>query len=267
MAFDPDSDFSLDAITPLTDAVNELPFGIFEKYRKGEETDSQLWNRILDYQKDQIRDYDGIYFIIGNEIIEQEDLSSKLVTNNIDKEILEDILSELNDSVFLNQATFSSFVDYTWDSVGQNLADKILSESSNNYNGDNGHEILRELYNRIISDSLTKDYPRFASLSEPLKNLDKVVRLLKAGEKNKAIRFIDDYSSNNNMTKSVSWAILMCLNATSSRAWKYSKEEQALGKTLKSLVQSLIDSKPSDYLEILEDISTRTGLGNKLEVI
>jgi len=267
VAFDPDSDFSLDAITPLTDAVNELPFGIFEKYRKGEETDSQLWNRILDYQKDQIRDYDGIYFIIGNEIIEQEDLSSKLVTNNIDKEILEDILSELNDSVFLNQATFSSFVDYTWDSVGQNLADKILSESSNNYNGDNGHEILRELYNRIISDSLTKDYPRFASLSEPLKNLDKVVRLLKAGEKNKAIRFIDDYSSNNNMTKSVSWAILMCLNATSSRAWKYSKEEQALGKTLKSLVQSLIDSKPSDYLEILEDISTRTGLGNKLEVI
>ena len=69
------------------------------------------------------------------------------------------------------------------------------------------------------------------------------------------------------MTKSLSWSVLMCLNATSSRAWKYSKEEQALGETLKSLVQSLIDSKPSKYLGILEDISTRIGLGNKLEVI
>jgi predicted sugar kinase len=59
----------------------------------------------------------------------------------------------------------------------------------------------------------------------------------------------------------------MCLNATSSRAWKYSKEEQALGETLKSLVQSLIDSKPSKYLRILEEISTRIGLGSKLEVI
>jgi len=29
----------------------------------------------------------------------------------------------------------------------------------------------------------------------------------------------------------------------------------------------LIDSPPSDYLGILEDISARIGLGNKLEVI
>jgi hypothetical protein len=36
---------------------------------------------------------------------------------------------------------------------------------------------------------------------------------------------------------------------------------------LKSFVQSLIDSKPSEYLGTLEDISTRIGLGNKLEVI
>ena len=69
------------------------------------------------------------------------------------------------------------------------------------------------------------------------------------------------------MTKSLSWSVLMCLNATSSRAWKYSKEEQSLGETLKSLVQDLIDSKPADYLGILEDISNRIGLGNKLEVI
>ena len=32
-------------------------------------------------------------------------------------------------------------------------------------------------------------------------------------------------------------------------------------------IQSLIDSKPSEYLGILEEISSRIGLGNKLEVI
>jgi len=97
--------------------------------------------------------------------------------------------------------------------------------------------------------------------------LDKVVRLLKSGDKNRAVKEIESSSSNNNMTKSLSWSVLMCLNATSSRAWKYSKEEQSLGETLKALVQDLIDSKPTDYLEIIEEISTRIGLGNKLEVI
>jgi hypothetical protein len=91
--------------------------------------------------------------------------------------------------------------------------------------------------------------------------------MLKSGEKNDAIKLIETSSSNNNMTKSVSWATLICLNATSSRAWKYSKEEQSLGETLKSAVQELIDSQPSDYLGILEGISGRISLGNKLEVI
>ena len=119
----------------------------------------------------------------------------------------------------------------------------------------------------MVKDSLTSEYPKFRSLSEPLLLLDKIVRLLKSGDKNRAIREIESFASNNNMTKSLSWSVLMCLNATSSRAWKYSKEEKSLGETLNSLVQSLIDSKPSEYLEILVEISTRIGLGNKLEVI
>ena len=123
------------------------------------------------------------------------------------------------------------------------------------------------MYNKIVKDSLTSDYPRFKSLSEPLKLIDDVVRMLKSGEKDNAIKAIESLSSNNNMTKSVSWATLICLSATSSRAWKYSKEEQSLGESLKELIQSLIDSKPSEYLEILEEISSRIGLGNKLEVI
>ena len=69
------------------------------------------------------------------------------------------------------------------------------------------------------------------------------------------------------MTKSLAWSVLICLGATSSRAWKYGKEEQSLGESLESTVQKLIDSQPSEYLEVILDISTRIGLGNKLEVI
>ena len=147
------------------------------------------------------------------------------------------------------------------------IVNRIDSKKIDDYNGENSLELLRDLYNKIVKDSLTSDYPRFKSLSEPLKLIDDVVRMLKSGEKDNAIKAIESLSSNNNMTKSVSWATLICLSATSSRAWKYSKEEQSLGETLNSLVQDLIDSKPADYLGILEDISTRIGLGNKLEVI
>lgn len=267
IAFDVDFDFTISAKTKLSEIIPDLPDGLFNNYRQGKESDSQLWFNILEYQKDQIEKVDEIFLIVSDEIMIKSDLIDKLGSNNIDKEILEDIFLELKESIFLEQATLSSFIDYTWDSIGKNLAEKILKGSSESYNGENAHEILRELYNKIVSESLTRDYPKFVSLSEPLDSLDKVIRFLKSGEKEKAIKFIDDYNSNNNMTKSVSWATLICLNATSSRAWKYSKEEQALGKSLKSSVQKLMDSKPSDYLEVLEGISFRIGLGNKLEVI
>ena len=84
---------------------------------------------------------------------------------------------------------------------------------------------------------------------------------------NRALKLLENLVSNNNMTKSISWSILVCLNATSSRAWKYSKEEKALGSSLSEKVGDLIKSKPEDYTEILEAISERIGLGNKLEVI
>jgi len=191
----------------------------------------------------------------------------KIGHNKIDEAIIADILVDYTESIILDNITLSSFTEYTWEAVGQYIAEKFKPNSSRQYNSENSLEILRNLYNRVVKDSLTSEYPKFRSLAEPLQLLDKVVRLLKSGDKNRAVKEIESSSSNNNMTKSLSWSVLMCLNATSSRAWKYSKEEQALGETLKSLVQSLIDSKPSEYLGILEDISTRIGLGNKLEVI
>ena len=68
ISYDQDSDFTLTATTKLSEVVEDLPYGIFEKYRKGEETDAQVWNRIIEYQKDEIENSDGKYFVIGDEI-------------------------------------------------------------------------------------------------------------------------------------------------------------------------------------------------------
>ena len=267
IAFDQDADFILSINTPLSDLVSDIPMNIFDDYKKGIQGDSDLWESVMNFQKKKIVDLDEQVFIISNNPISREELIKKIGHNKIDEAIIADILVDYTESIILDNITLSSFTEYTWEAVGQDIAEKFEAHSSRPYNGENSLEILRNLYNRVVKDSLTSEYPKFRSLAEPLQLLDKVVRLLKSGDKNRAVKEIESSSSNNNMTKSLSWSVLMCLNATSSRAWKYSKEEQALGKTLKFLVQSLIDSKPSEYLGILEDISTRIGLGNKLEVI
>ncbi len=267
IAFDQDIDFSLSITSSLSEIVADVPNTLFDDYRKGMRGDSDLLNSILNYQKEEIMEMDEQFFIISNNIVSRDELMSKIGQNKIDEAIIEDILVDYTDSIILDTITLSTFTEYTWDSVGQNVAEKFTSGASSSYNGENSLEILRSLYDKVVKDSLTSEYPRFRSLDEPLKLLDKVVRLLKSGDKNRAVKEIESSSSNNNMTKSLSWSVLMCLNATSSRAWKYSKEEQSLGETLKALVQDLIDSKPTDYLEIIEEISTRIGLGNKLEVI
>ncbi len=267
IAFDQDADFILSVKTSLSDLAPDVPENIFDNYKKGIQGDSDLWESVMIFQKKKVMDLDEQVFIISNNPISREELITRIGHNKIDEAIIADILVDYTGTIILDNITLSSFTEYTWEAVGQDIAEKFDPNSSRRYDGKNSLEILRRLYNRVVKDSLTSEYPKFRSLAEPLQLLDKVVRLLKSGEKSKAIKEIETSSSNNNMTKSLSWSALMCLNATSSRAWKYSKEEQALGETLKSPVQSLIDSKPSEYLGILEDISTRIGLGNKLEVI
>jgi hypothetical protein len=267
IAFEQDLDFEVSASTFLSEIIKEIPDELFNDYRKGIVSDSDLWNSIINYQKEKVKSLEDNYFIISNNVLTAKELIGKISSNKIDQAIVEDILGEDIGSIILDNFTLSNFTEYTWDLAGSHIVSRINSGKLDDYNGENSLELLRELYNNIVKESLTSDFPRFRSLSEPLKLLDDTVRMLKSGEKNDAIKLIETSSSNNNMTKSVSWAILICLNAISSRAWKYSKEEQSLGQTLKSSVQELIDSPPSDYLGILEDISTRIGLGNKLEVI
>ena len=267
VAFEQDKDFEVSASTFLSDIISDIPSDIFSDYLAGISSDSDLWNTVIGFQKEKVKSLDKQYFIISNKVISNKELISKISSNKIDQAIVEDILKEYNDTVVMDNFTLSTFTEYTWDLAGKEIMNRINSNRINDYNGENSLELLRDLYNKIVKDSLTSEYPRFKSLSEPLKLIDDVVRMLKSGEKENAIKEIESIASNNNMTKSVSWATLICLNATSSRAWKYSKEEQSLGESLKELVQSLIDSKPAEYLEILEDISSRIGLGNKLEVI
>ena len=267
VAFEQDLDFEITVSTFLSEIIDDIPKELFSDYLTGIATDSDLWNAVVGFQKEKVKALADQYFIISNTIVDSKELINKISSNKIDQAIIEDILKDCKDTIVIDNFTLSAFTEYTWESVGREIVNRIDSKKIDNYNGENSLELLRDLYNKIVKDSLTSDYPRFKSLSEPLKLIDDVVRMLKSGEKDNAIKAIESLSSNNNMTKSVSWATLICLSATSSRAWKYSKEEQSLGESLKELIQSLIDSKPSEYLGILEEISSRIGLGNKLEVI
>ena len=270
ISVDPDLDFELELLTFLSPLVNNIDSKIVKEYRKGLITDAKFLENSIAFQKDSIvngNTISGQHFIVANEILDKETLISKLCTSKIDEAIVEDLLTEFSDSLILEQGTLAYFTEKLWEDYGSSLANKITNNSSNSYNGNNSLEILRKLYDQIIKESLTSDYPSFSNLGESLKLLDKVVKMVKIGDKNKAIKYIDDSNSNNNITKSVCWAVLNCLNSTSSRAWKYGKEEKALGETLSKQMQLLLDSNPENYRVCFESISESIGLGNKLEVI
>ena len=267
ITYDPDLDFKIDVITPLSSLVREIPEEILEDYKKGRDNDSDLLNNVIKHQKNLIEGMEGQHFVIANKLFNRDLFMNKLSQNKIDEAIMEDILSDYHESVILDNVTPAIFTEHTWASAGKNLAEKLAPTSSEDYNGENSLEILRKLYNKVVKESLTEKFPKFKALDEPLEILNASIRLLKAGDRNKAVNMVDNSSSNNNMTKSISWSILKCLGAVSSRGWQYSKEEQSLGSDLQDLVQKLIDSEPEDYLETFKQISLKIGLGDKLEVI
>jgi hypothetical protein len=267
VAFEPNLDFILDIKSMFSDIVSRKPEEVLSNYGKGLISDNELWSSVLSYQKKEILDKDQQYFIVSDNLFTKEKFMDQISNSKIDEAIVEDILSDYNTSVVLDNMSLSSFTEFTWDESGKSLVNRIDPNEVNNYVGDNSLDLLRKLYNQIVKESLTSEYPKFKSLNEPLKILDNVVRLLKVDEKARALKLLENLVSNNNMTKSISWSILVCLKATSSRAWKYSKEEKALGDLLSDNIDKLIKSKPEGYTTILELISERIGLGNKLEVI
>jgi hypothetical protein len=267
VAFEPNLDFTLDIKTIFSEIVSDKPEEVFSKYSTGLISDSELWTSLINYQKEDILNGEEQYFIVTDNIFTKEEFQDKISHSKIDEAIVEDILSDYDNSIVLDNMSLSSFTEFTWDIAGKNLVNRIDPNEIKSYVGDNSLEILRKLYNQIVKESLTSEYPQFKSLSEPLKILDNVVRLLKVDEKGRALKLLENLVSNNNMTKSISWSILVCLKATSSRAWKYTKEEKALGDLLSDNIAELIKSKPEDYTKTLETISERIGLGNKLEVI
>jgi len=270
ISVDPDSDFDVDLLTFLSPLVSKIDSEIIKEYRKGVVTDSKFLENAIAFQKESIINGDtvpGQHFVVSNEVLDKEALITKLCASKIDEAIVEDLLDEFSESLILEQGTLAHFTEKLWEDYGSVIANKILGNIAKNYNGNNSLDILRKLYDQIIKESLTSDYPSFENLGESLKMLDKVVKMIKIGEKNKAIKYIDDFNSNNNMTKTVSWAVLHCLNSTSSRAWKYSKEEKSLGESISKQMKLLLDSKPETYKECFESISEFIGLGNKLEVI
>ena len=267
VAFEPNSDFTLDIKTIFSEIVSGKPDEVLLNYTKGLISDNELWTSLLNYQKEKIINSEQQHFVVSDMIFTKAEFMDKISSSKIDEAIVEDILSDYNNSVVIDNMSLSNFTEFTWDVSGKNLVNRIDQSEVRNYVGDNSLELLRKLYNQIVKESLTSDYPRFKSLSEPLKILDNVVRLLKVDEKARALKLLENLVSNNNMTKSISWSILVCLKATSSRAWKYSKEEKALGNSLSDHIGKLIKSKPEDYTDLLSTISERIGLGNKLEVI
>jgi hypothetical protein len=267
VAFEPNLDFTLDIKTIFSEIVSGKPEDVLLNYGKGLISDNELWTSLLNYQKEEIIGSEQQHFIVSNMIFTKEEFMDKISSSKIDEAIVEDILSDYNNSIVIDNMSLSNFTEFTWDVSGKNRVNRIDPNEVHNYTGDNSLELLRKLYNQIVKESLTSDYPQFKSLSEPLKLLDNVVRLLKVDEKARALKLLENIVSNNNMTKSISWSILVCLKATSSRAWKYSKEEKALGNSLSDLIGKLIKSKPEDYTELLGIISEKIGFGKTLEVI
>ena len=174
ISVDPDSDFEVDLLTFLSPLVSEIDSEIIKEYQKGMITDSKFLENAIAFQKDSIITGDtisGQHFVVANEILDKKTLVSKLCTSKIDEAIVEDLLAEFSDSLILEQGTLAYFTEKLWEDYGSTLADKISNNSAKGYNGNNSLEILRRLYDQIIKESLTSDYPSFSSLGESLKTV------------------------------------------------------------------------------------------------
>ena len=133
-------------------------------------TDSKFLENVISFQKESVvsgNSSTGQHFVVANEILEKDELISKLCTTKLDEAIVEDLLEEFSESLILEQGTLAHFTESLWENYGSHLANKISNNSADVYNGNNSLEILRKLYDQIIKESLKSDSVSYTHLTLP----------------------------------------------------------------------------------------------------
>jgi len=241
-----------------------------DKYLSGELTDYEFIKNNKEHREESIKESgEKILILDGVSYSNDTDQFIKVLKpNKFEKEGLEIILNKIEEPVILNNATPNKVLEKFWKDHGLNTINSIIKdkEMAEKFFAleDTPSEILELVFNYKERQKILSELPRYKSLPPLAEFIDNVARTYKTfGEKKTLLEL--KKAPDNPKGKSISYAFLLVFQKGEDKKWKYSPVEIEYGEFLKSYAQKLLDCKPEQYHNALQDLLIASGSSENIE--
>ena len=260
-------DFSIEVMTQVgkhSDLSAHQKTTILQQFLSGELTDYEFIKQVARSQQAQVKQTDEKILVLdgvsyGTEVSQFIDA---LQPNTYEKAALEFILQKTQEPLIVPKITPNKLLERYWDQYGNEflesiLDDKKIAESLFNLD-DTPSNIIMFAFEYKQRKTILSQLPVFKTLPSLASYADAVARTYRAFGEIKALTEIKKHPDTPK-GKSIAYAFLLSFGKATEVKWKYSKEEIDYGQFLQNQAKKLLDCKPDEYRDVLQELLTSSG--------
>jgi hypothetical protein len=240
------------------------------EYLSGELTDVEFIRKNMKYREQSIKE-SGEKTLILNGVAFGKDIDGfvkALKPNKFEKEGLELILTQVDESVVLNNVTPNKVLERFWTDYGLDAITSIIDDEDMSKKffslDDTPSDILELISNYRERQQILSQLPKYKSLPPLAKFVDNIVRTYKTFGEKEALAEIkkrpDDPKG-----KSIAYGFLLVFGKGKNKKWQYSPVEIEYGDFLKDYIKKLLNSEPKGYHKALQELLTNSGSSENID--
>jgi hypothetical protein len=260
-------DFSIDVITPVgkhSELSIKQKTAHLREYLSGDLTDYEFMKQIARSQEEQVKHieekifvFDGVSY--GTDIHRFVDA---LQPNTYEKAALEFILQKIQEPLIIPKITPNKLLERYWDQHGNEFLESLLNDKETAESlfhlDDTPSNIVMFAFECEQRRKILSQLPNFESLPPLASFADTVARTYRAFGETKALAEIKKHPDTPK-GKSIAYAFLLSFGKATEMKWKYSKEEIDYGGFLQHQAKKLLECKPEEYQNVLQELLTASG--------
>ena len=259
------SDFELDVITPYncTQEILPKPASVTD-YLSGKISDSDFISKTMEqYQELLQQSSEKFYMYNGTSFgYDLTRFLDALQPKPYERQALEFILKKIQEPVIVEQTTPNKLLERYWDIYGKAFIDTIIDDPSmaDSFSklDDTPSNIVSLVFDYQQRQNILAQLPQFSSLPTLAQFADSVARSYKTFGEQKAIQTVMK-RPDTPKGKAIAYAFLLYLGKAEDIKWQYSKEEVDYGTFLLDYAKKLLESKPEEYAQTLQELLTASG--------
>lgn len=228
---------------------------LLERYSSGEIGDRDLIDEhFRDVHEEIERRHDSLYIRGGQSYGDDADAFVDAMTEDeVERKALRAMLADIHHPVVADpRDTVNSLMSRFWTEHGLSALKGVVPSgvAEEHFSGDDEAvqsplKVVRRAVRKAAHAEVTSRMPSYENLTQYSRLVDEVVRAYKTKGTMGANAVLDSDTSNDHRTRSIAHAFYLSLGI-STKAWKYTSEEQEFGKHLSKHAKALLDSEDAE---------------------